>query len=120
MKLEMVLKDETVVELIEASYPQHYVLSCGSRTAFTKVWGKMTDENVSEIHIKEDDEEKAVIAGSQLVGTQTVNFPNNVMIGHRSEERRVGKECRSRSLLQWRRCLRPRRIPARRRGRGTL
>lgn len=82
MKLEMVLKDETVVELIEASYPQHYVLSCGSRTAFTKVWGKMTDENVSEIHIKEDDEEKAVIAGSQLVGTQTVNFPNNVMIGH--------------------------------------
>ena len=82
MKLEMVLMDGTAVELIEASYPQHYVLSCGSRTAFTKIWGKMTDENISEIHIKEDDEEKAIIVGSRLVGTQTVNFPNNVMLGH--------------------------------------
>lgn len=82
MKLEMVLKDETVVELIEASYPQHYVLSCGSRTAFTRIWAKMTDENISEIHIKEDDEEKAIVVGSQLVGTQTVNFPNGVMLGH--------------------------------------
>lgn len=82
MKLEMVLKDETVVELIEASYPEHYVLSCGSRTAFTKVWGKMTDENVSEIHVREDGEEKAVIVGSQLVGTQTVNISKDVMLGH--------------------------------------
>ena len=44
MKLEMVLMDGTAVELIEASYPQQYVLCCGSRTAFTKIWGKMTDE----------------------------------------------------------------------------
>lgn len=82
MKLEMVLKDETVVELIEASYPKHYVLSCVSRTAFTKIWGKMTDENISEIHIKEDGEEKAIIVGSQLVGTQTVNISRDVMYGH--------------------------------------
>lgn len=82
MKLEMVLMDGTAVELIEASYPQHYVLSCGSRTAFTKIWGKMTDENISEIHIKEDDEEKAIIVGSRLVGTQTVNISASAIIGH--------------------------------------
>ena len=82
MKLEMVLKDETAVELIEASYPKHYVLSCGSRTAFTKIWGKMTEENLSEIRIMEDDELKAVIVGSRLAGTQTVTVTDGTLIGH--------------------------------------
>ena len=82
MKLEMVLKDETVVELIEASYPKHYVLSCKNAAAFKKVWNKMTDENISEIHIKEDGEEKAIIVGSRICGTQTVNISADLLIGH--------------------------------------
>lgn len=82
MKLEMVLKDETVVELIEASYPKHYVMSCKNAAAFKKVWNKMTDENISEIHIKEDDKEKAIIVGSRFSGTQTVNISNDLLIGH--------------------------------------
>lgn len=79
---QIVLKDGSTVELIEASYPKHYVMTCSSRTAFQKAWAKMTDENISEIHVMEDGEEKAIIVGSRLVGTQTVNFPNNVMLGH--------------------------------------
>lgn len=82
MKLEIVLKDETAVELIEASYPKHYVLTCKNAAAFKKVWNKMTDENISEIRVKEDDVEKAIIVGSKMAGTQTVNISDDVMIGH--------------------------------------
>ncbi len=82
LKLEMVLKDETVVELIEAGYPKHYVLACKNAAAFKKVWNKMTDENISEIHVKEDGEEKAIIVGSRMAGTQTVNLSDETMIGH--------------------------------------
>lgn len=81
MKLEMILKDGTSVELIEASYPKHYVLQCKNAAAFKKVWNKMTDENTSEIHIFENETEKAIVVGSKVCGTQTVNIPDG-MYGH--------------------------------------
>ena len=82
MKLELILKDGTSVDLIEANYPKHYVLECKNAAAFKRVWNKMTDENTSEIHIKEDDEEKAIVVGSRVCGTQTVTISDSLMYGH--------------------------------------
>lgn len=79
---QIVLKDGSTVELIEASYPKHYVMTCSSRTAFQKAWAKMTDENISEIHVMEDGEEKAIVVGSRFSGTQTVNISASTIIGH--------------------------------------
>ena len=82
MKLELKLKDETVIDLIEAAYPKHYVLACKNGKTFQKIWNKMTEENLSEIRIMEDDELKAVIVGSRLAGTQTVTGTDGTLIGH--------------------------------------
>ena len=55
MALKLILNDATEIELQEAGLSQHYVVLCSSRTAFQRLWGLMTDENLAEIQIKEDD-----------------------------------------------------------------
>ncbi|MBR0411526.1 MAG: hypothetical protein IJI25_11110 [Eubacterium sp.] len=82
MKLEMILKDGTTIELIEASYPKHYVMACKNAAAFKKAWNKMTEDNLSEIQIREEGETVVTLLNSHLAGTQTVNQPDGSLIGH--------------------------------------
>lgn len=82
MALKLILNDGTEIELVEAGLSQHYVVLCSSRTAFQRLWGSMTDENLAEIRITENDETIQTIVNSKLAGTQTVNNPDGTLTGH--------------------------------------
>lgn len=82
MTLKMILADGTEITLAEAGLTQHYVVVCSSRTAFQRIWGAMTEENLSVIRIKRDGQVVQVIRGSKLSGTQTVGNPDGTITGH--------------------------------------
>lgn len=82
MALKLILNDATEIELQEAGLSQHYVVLCSSRTAFQRLWGLMTDENLAEIQIKEDDTVIQTIINSKLAGTQTVNNADGTLTSH--------------------------------------
>lgn len=69
MQLKLILKDGTGIELEEASYTQHYVVSCKDAKAFQRIWNKLTDENLSEIQITEEGNTVHTIIGSSLEGS---------------------------------------------------
>ena len=54
MQLKLILKDGTEVDIVEAGYTQHYVVTCADEAAFKGIWEKMTEDNLSEIQITED------------------------------------------------------------------
>lgn len=82
MQLNLILKDGTEVELMEAGYTQHYVVACKDGKAFQRIWNKLTEENLSEIQITEDGNTAHTITGSKLEGTQTVTNPDGTITGH--------------------------------------
>ena len=82
MELKLILKDGTEIELAEAGLSQHYVVTCSSKTAFQRIWGGMTDENLAEIQITENGNTIQTIINSKLAGTQTVNNPDGTITGH--------------------------------------
>ena len=82
MALKLILNDSTEIELEEAGLSQHYVVLCSSRTAFQRLWALMTDENLAEIRIAEDDNVIQTIINSKLAGTQTVNNQDGTLTGH--------------------------------------
>ncbi len=82
MDIKMILKDGTEVELVEAGVSKHFVVSCSSKTAFQKIWNKMTAENLSEFQITENGNTIQTITGATLQGTQTVNNSDGTITGH--------------------------------------
>lgn len=82
MQLKLILKDGTEVDIVEAGYTQHYVVTCADEAAFKGIWEKMTEDNLSEIQITEDGSTVHTITGSSLSGTQTVNNPDGTVTGH--------------------------------------
>lgn len=82
MQLKLILKDGTGIELEEAGYTRHYVVSCKDAKTFQSIWNKLTEENLSEIQITEDGNTAHTIIGSELEGTQTVTNPDGTITGH--------------------------------------
>jgi len=82
MQLKLILKDNTEINLVDAGYTRHYVITCADNAAFQAIWDSMTSENLSEIQLFEDDQLLHIIIGSQLNGTQTVTNPDGTITGH--------------------------------------
>ncbi len=82
MKLQLILKDRTVIDIAEAGYTKHFVVTCADADAFKEIWDKMTDENLSEVQIAEDGNTIHTIAGMTLNGTQTVSNSDGTLTGH--------------------------------------
>ena len=82
MKLKLILNDGTEIELAEASYTKHFVVLCSSKSAFQKIWNKLTDENLSTIRIADGDTVLQIIEGATLSGTQTISNPDGSVTGH--------------------------------------
>ena len=81
--MQMILVDETVIDLMPESIgDRHLVVSCASKTAFQKIWGKLTEANLAEVKIMDDGELYQTVEGMHITGTQTHNLPNGTMIGH--------------------------------------
>lgn len=82
MKLQLVLKDGTEVELVEAGLSRHFVVSCENEDAFIEIWKSFTPINLAEVEIKEDDATVQMIEGMTLDGVQTVTNEDGSITGH--------------------------------------
>ena len=82
MSLQLVLSDGSAIDIVEAGYTKHFVVTCADADAFKEIWDKMTDENLSEVQITEDGNTVHTIAGMTLNGTQTVSNPDGTITGH--------------------------------------
>lgn len=82
MRLKLILKDRTEIDLTEAGLSQHYVLKCESFAEFNDIVDTLTEENLSEISLIVGDEVIQTIEGSVLSGTQTVVNPDKSLTCH--------------------------------------
>lgn len=82
MKLQLALKDGTEIDLVEAGYSGHFVVICKDEAEFQTIWQQMTEENLSEVEIREDGEAVQKISSLSLSGTQTVWNPDGTLTGH--------------------------------------
>lgn len=81
--MQLILKDETVIDLMPESIGHtHLVVACASKTAFIRIWSKLSAENLEEVTIQEDGETIETVAGMSIAGTQTHNLDDGTMIGH--------------------------------------
>ena len=82
MTLKMILNDGTEIELAEAGLSQHYVVTCSSRSAYQKLWNKLTEENLFFFFFLENGTITRTIVGSKLNGAQAVMNPDGTITGH--------------------------------------
>lgn len=82
MGLQLILKDETAIDLVEAGLSKHFVVLCNDANAFKAIWDEMTEDNLSEVRITEYGETVRVITGMTLAGTQTIENPDGTITGH--------------------------------------
>lgn len=82
MELQMILKDGTAVNLVEAGLTKHYVVLCDTEDDFITLWKQMTPDNLQEVQITEDGNVMQVIEGMTLDGVQTVINEDGRVTGH--------------------------------------
>lgn len=81
--MQLILKDETVIDLMPESIGHaHLVVACASKTAFTRIWSKLTSANLEEVTFQEDGVIIETASGVRVTGTQTHNMPDGSIIGH--------------------------------------
>ena len=82
MTLVLLLADGTEIELADATFTKHYVVSCSDSADFAAKRALFTPSNLSDVKIYNDDIEVAHIAGLEFSGAQEVINPDETVTGH--------------------------------------
>ena len=82
MSLQLILKDGSAIDLMDAGYTKYFVVICKDGNAFKAIWDQMTDENLSKVQIVEDGTVIQTIINMTLKSTQTIINPDNGLTGY--------------------------------------
>ena len=83
MSLQMVLKDNTAIDIVESGLSGHIVMQCVDQEAFNAVWEQLASEAAEEYTIKKNGDTVQTVTGATLTGTQTVtNYQDGSLTCH--------------------------------------
>ena len=80
--MRIVLADNQEIQLAEATYDGHYVVSCQSRAEYQTIWDKFTAENLSDFKLYDGDNLVKRVLYIRLSSTQAILNPDNTVTGH--------------------------------------
>ncbi len=80
--MELVLRDGTEIEINDATYGGHYITVCANMMEYFQQYTAMSDENMSSVQVKKDDEVIQIIEGMRVINTQSVRNPDNTLTCH--------------------------------------
>ena len=81
--MKIILKDNTEIELSQATYDGHYVVNCESRAAYDAIWDSFTAENLEDFKlVDENDNIVSETLYIRLSSTQAIINPDNTVTGH--------------------------------------
>lgn len=81
--MKIILKDNTEIELAQATYDGHYVVDCASRAAYDAIWDNFTTANLEDFKLVDDNDN--VVSETlyiRLSSTQAILNPDNTVTGH--------------------------------------
>lgn len=82
MSLQLILKNETAIDITESGLSGHIVMQCADSEAFNAIWEKLTPEAVKEYTVVKDGTTVQSVTNATLTGTQTVTNPDGTLTCH--------------------------------------
>lgn len=82
MSLQLILKDETTIDIMESGLSGHIIMQCADQEGFNAVWQKLTPEAVEEFTVVKDGTTVQSVVNATLTGTQTVTNPDGTLTCH--------------------------------------
>ena len=82
MSLQMVLKDNTAIDIVESGLSGHIVMQCADQAEFDTIWTKLSSPAVEEYTIVKNGDTVQTVAGASLSGTQTLVNNDGTLTGH--------------------------------------
>ena len=82
MSLQIVLKDNTAIDIVESGLSGHIVMQCADQEAFNAVWEQLASEAAEEYTITKNGDTVQAVTGATLRGTQTVPNPDGTLTCH--------------------------------------
>lgn len=82
MSLQMILKDNTAIDIAESGLSGHIVMQCADRDAFNAIWDQLTPEAVEDLTVVNNGDVVQVMENVTLDGTQTVTNPDGSLTCH--------------------------------------
>ena len=82
MNLHLLLKDKTVIDIVESGLSGHIVVQCENPEEFNNIWEQLTPEALEEYTIEKDGEVVQSVINGQLTGTQTVTNYDGTLTCH--------------------------------------
>lgn len=82
MAIKIVLYDKTELNIDGINFPANIIKTCQSKDELVNVWGFLTDSNMTEMHVYEDDAESIVMKNYTLDGIQSVINPDGTITAH--------------------------------------
>lgn len=81
--MKIVLKDNTEIEVAQATYDGHYVVNCNSRAAYDAIWDNFTTANLEDFKLVDDNDNVVLrVLYIHLTSTQAILNPDNTVTGH--------------------------------------
>ena len=82
MSLQMILKDNTAIDIVESGLSGHIVMQCADQAEFDAVWEQLDSEAAEEYTISKNGDTVQSVIGATLSGTQTVTNPDGTLTCH--------------------------------------
>ena len=82
MSLQMVLKDNTAIDIVESGLSGHIVMQCADQEEFAEVWEQLASEAAEEYTITKNGDVVQSVTGATLNGTQTVTNQDGTLTCH--------------------------------------
>lgn len=79
--MKLVLKDNSEIELIQYT-SNAFVVLCADEEAFYSIWGKMTPENLSRVHIDDNGTTALILENIIFDGIQATYNNNRSITGY--------------------------------------
>ena len=82
MSLQLILKNDTAIDITESGLSGHIVMHCADSDEFNSIWEQLTPEAVEEFTVVKDGTTVQSVANAKLSGTQTVTNPDGTLTCH--------------------------------------
>lgn len=82
MSLQMILKDDTAIDIVESGLSGHVVALCSDQEEFNSIWEQLTSAEAQEYTISKDGETVQAVENASLTGTQTMTNPDGSLTCH--------------------------------------
>lgn len=82
MAIKIVLNDKTEINIDGINFPANIIKTCQSKDELTSIWGFLTDDNMAEMHVYEDEVESLIMKNYILDGIQATINPDGTISTH--------------------------------------